>query len=374
LVHPRDRFEQFSKTGGKFIAPTDDDLRTLVALRAIAARNLDGFDGWLRARKPLFDTSLFKTVGLCPPPFLSSQSPTQVGRSPGAVGTASIRNPVAGKMAPTVNKQTKGAGSGNNGATQQKDGPPEAKVPGCQATRKAGDPRQIAIGRRFEHGTLGDSVMLAAELLRRHVAILAGSGSGKTVLLRRIIEEAALIGIPSVVLDINNDLSQLGEPWPARPDEFGQDAACQAAAYHARTDVVVWTPGVSSGNPVSLNLLPHFAGIGDKHDTRTEDERAQAVEMARATLSPYLGLAGQKAYLKQGVLADALRAFAKSGGRALDDLIGFLFELPEDVSKIGSAPKLAAEVANQLLAAIATNPLLHSPASTLDPQMILADS
>jgi DNA helicase HerA-like ATPase len=37
-------------------------------------------------------------------------------------------------------------------------------------------------------------VTLAADLLPRHVAVLAGSGSGKTVFMRRIIEEAALLG------------------------------------------------------------------------------------------------------------------------------------------------------------------------------------
>src|SRR5580692_3048559 len=110
--------------------------------------------------------------------------------------------------------------------------------------------RLIPIGRRFERGTLGEAVTLPADLLTRHVAILAGSGSGKTVLLRRIMEEAALLGIPAIVLDVNNDLSRLGEEWPTRPDGFNDEDAAKAAAYHARVDVVIWTPGVSSGNPV----------------------------------------------------------------------------------------------------------------------------
>src|SRR5205823_3386090 len=126
--------------------------------------------------------------------------------------------------------------------------------------------------------------------------------------------------------------------------------------------------GVSSGNPVSLDLLPDFAAIGQKQDKQTEDERGQAVEMARATLAPYLGGTGQKAFLKQGVLADALRAFANGGGGTLNDLIGLLSNPPEDVSKIGNAPKLAGEIANQLLAAIATNPLLQSAGQSLDPK------
>ena len=68
---------------------------------------------------------------------------------------------------------------------------------------------------------------------------------------------------------------------------WSEEDAAKAEAYRACADVVIWTPGVTSGNPISLNLLPDFAAIGDKQDRETEDERTQAVEMARATLGPY---------------------------------------------------------------------------------------
>jgi hypothetical protein len=95
--------------------------------------------------------------------------------------------------------------------------------------------------------------------------------------------------------------------------------------------------------------------------------------MAQATLEPYLGGAGQRAGLKRGVLADALRFFAVGSGGALEDLIKLLSELPEDASLIGDAPKLAAEIANQLLAAVATNPLLKSGGPSLDPKRLFYD-
>ena len=92
-----------------------------------------------------------------------------------------------------------------------------------------------------------------------------------------------------------------------RPDGFSDEDEAKAGAYHNRADVVIWTPGVSSGNPVLLNLRPDFGGIGRKQDKQADDERAQAVEMARATLAPYLGGAGQRGFLKQGVLAQNSR-------------------------------------------------------------------
>jgi hypothetical protein len=117
-------------------------------------------------------------------------------------------------------------------------------------------------------------VELKANLLFSHIAILAGSGSGKTVLLRRIVEEAALLGIPAIVLDPNNDLSRLGDAWPTHPETWGNGDAAKAEAYRACADVVIWTPGVSSGNPISLNLLPDFAAVGDKQDKETADDRS----------------------------------------------------------------------------------------------------
>lgn len=49
-------------------------------------------------------------------------------------------------------------------------------------------------------------VNLPTKLLSRRTAIIAGSGSGKSVLLRRIVEEAALAGIPAIVIEPNNAL------------------------------------------------------------------------------------------------------------------------------------------------------------------------
>jgi len=55
---------------------------------------------------------------------------------------------------------------------------------------------------------------------------------------------------------------------------------------------------------------------------------------------------------------------------ATKHLIDLLSELPEGVSKISGAEKLAGETANQLRAAIETNPLLKSIGPSLDPQRL----
>jgi Helicase HerA, central domain len=354
---------QFLKAGGKFISPTDDDLRAFAALVALDKRNPPAFDAWLRQRRPLFQTRLFQEAGLCPPPFLSSPPPTEPEKKQ---ATAHEIDAPSQSLRPSIASRDREVFSQRTASAEIQS--PIRQLP-AQPQGSAIE-RSVPIGRRYTNGTLGDSVMLKTNLLFSHVAILAGSGSGKTVLLRRIVEEAALLGIPAIVLDPNNDLSCLGDAWPSEPDTWSDEDIAKADAYQKRADVVIWTPGAASGTPISLNLLPDFAAIGDKQDEESADERAQAVEMARATLEPYIGGTGQKALLKQGILADALRAFAKTGGGVLDDFVGFLAELPENVSKIGGAPKLGSELANHLLAAIATNPLLQSEGQSLDSKIL----
>ncbi|ABD86747.1 helicase HerA domain-containing protein [Rhodopseudomonas palustris] len=335
--------EKFLQAGGQFIAPTEQDLRAFVALRAMAQRNADGFEAWLRARKPLFDTALFKAAGLAPPPFLAGPQPDPAKPS----GSSPVPPPAP--PAPSLVSTA----------------PRSAPSPVAPAASKPVD-RDIPVGHRYERGTAGAAAMLPADLLPRHTAILAGAGSGKTVLLRRIVEEAALLGIPAIVLDTNNDLARLGDQWPAPPEGRSADDAAKAANYQRDVEVVIWTPGFNAGRPMSLALLPDFAALKDD-----EGERDLAIEMARATLSPYIGGGkGASAKLKEGVLADALRSFAHAGGGDLERLIELLAELPDDTSRIDDAAKLAAAIANQLRAAIATNPLLQSRGTPLDPQVL----
>jgi hypothetical protein len=341
----RQLVQKFFQAGGRFIAPTEGDLRAIAALRSMLQRDLDGFDVWLRKRKPLFNTALFKSAGLCPPHFL------QAPETP--PGGASLKTARA-ERTQTINEVPAAVGI--------------AETTHAPAKQPGGGLRQIPIGRRFERGNLGNLEALPANLLMRHVAIIAGSGSGKTVLLRRIVEEAALLGIPAIVLDTNNDLARLGDNWPNLPEGWTDDDVSKAAEYAKRVEVAIWTPGRSGGRPIALGLLPDFSALTDDLDARD-----QAVEMANATLVPWIGATGTSAALKRGVFADVLRQFAKKGGK-LDDLIELLTDLPDGVSQIGSASKLAAGIADQLRAAIATNPLIQSRGPSLDAGLLFEGS
>ena len=59
-------------------------------------------------------------------------------------------------------------------------------------------PDAVPLGVELRSNT---TVSVELSALRKHMAIFAGTGSGKTVLIRRLVEECALRGVSSIVLD-----------------------------------------------------------------------------------------------------------------------------------------------------------------------------
>jgi DNA helicase HerA-like ATPase len=74
--------------------------------------------------------------------------------------------------------------------------------------------------------------------------------------------------------------------------------------------------------------------------------------------------------LQKGVLVEALRHFAKSGGGDLGRFTKLLEDLPDGLTPIGNATKLAAGMADQLYAAVSANPLLRAEGPILDPKRL----
>jgi hypothetical protein len=215
----------------------------------------------------------------------------------------------------------------------------------------------------------GEPLRLDLTALRKHAAVFAGSGSGKTVLLRRIVEECALQGVSSIVLDPNNDLARLGDAWPEPPEAWGPDDAQLAKRYLAETDVVIWTPGRATGRPLAFRPLPDFAGVLDD-----EDEFAAAVEVAVATLAPQVRLKGStvKANIGLAVLRQAVIHHAHTGSRSLPGLIEVLSDLPEGVSTLNDSRRVAAALAEALKAAMVNDPLFAGGGDPIDPGALLS--
>ncbi|MFC7245373.1 helicase HerA domain-containing protein [Catellatospora aurea] len=349
----------FAADGGTRLSIGEDDLRTFAALRQLLAERDSGLAAWLADRRPAGRTMLLRTV---------------LGEIVAEIAVA--EQAAERRRDQAVHAQT---GSGETarepGATAQAgaeaDGAADIGVDafggsvGEPAVRDAAPAHTITLGAGYDDG---EPVRLDLESLRKHTAIFAGSGSGKTVLIRRLVEECALQGVSTIVLDPNNDLARLGDPWPEPPAGWSAGDAARSAEYLAHTDVVVWTPRREAGRPLSFQPLPEFATIRDD-----ADEFGAAIDAAVASLAPRAKVDGgtAKAMRGQAVLNEALRHFARSGGEGIRAFVGVLSALPDGVSQLEDAEKIAFELSQNLTAAMVTDALFGGGGAPADPGLLL---
>lgn len=194
-----------------------------------------------------------------------------------------------------------------------------------------------------------DLVLYDSKDLVTHAVCVGMTGSGKTGLCLGLLEEAAIDGIPAIIIDPKGDLSNLlltfpelrpadFRPWinesDARtkgqsPDEF---AAAQAALWSkgladwgqdgpriARlkqsAEFVVYTPGSSAGVPVSV--LKSFAPPGEAvmQDAELLRERIGATATSLLAL---VGVDADPAQSREHILLSAIFASEWGQGRSLD--------------------------------------------------------
>lgn len=319
---------EFEAAGGRVLPMSEDDVRTMTALRDLIDDNHPDLPEWLRRRRPAHGigwlrAALGDIAGDPPPPAqidIDAELPT---------------GPIPAQ--------------------------PAAPVIEHSATA-------VTLGL---DSTTGRPVSVDLAALRKHTAIFAGSGSGKTVLIRRLIEECALRGVSSIVLDPNNDLSRLGARWPETPPGWNPGDDERADAYFDNAEVVVWTPRRSTGRPLAFQPLPDFASVIDD-----ADEFSEAVESAVAALEPRALISGNtaKAERSRAVLREALRFYGAGRSITLDGFIDLLANLPTEVSALGGAQKLAAELAQNLRAATVNDPLFGGAGTAADPGVLLTPS
>ena len=170
------------------------------------------------------------------------------------------------------------------------------------------------------------------------------------------------------MLDPNNDLARLGDPWPEPPASWRPGDARRAEDYLAHTDVVIWTPRREAGRPLSFRPLPEFRTIRED-----PDEFAEAVESAVASIVPRAKLDARtsKAHLGQAVLRNAVQYYGKRGGSSMRGLIDLLAAMPDGVSELDNAAKIGGELAQTLTAAMVNDPLFGGGGTAADPGVLL---
>ncbi|MDR7278004.1 ATP-binding protein [Catenuloplanes atrovinosus] len=396
----REAVAAFAKDGGVRLPLDDEDLRILFALRMMFQDPSAGLRAWLAARRPTRSVAVFQAAladadawlpervavpaGRPAPPAnrataFDGPPPASGDRAAAAgdraavfadrTGPANERATMFGDPAPAPpwnpgRSATGTAPQEDAGGADQRSAPAVGRIPRQSVPDAAAGSAEFVIGHGYGSGT---AVSLRLEALRKHMTIFAGSGSGKTVLIRRIVEECALRGVSSIVLDLNNDLARLGDAWPEEPAAWGTGDAAKAADYLAHTDVVVWTPRRDAGRPLVFQALPDFTGVRDD-----PDEFNEAVESAVASLEPRaLSGRGVKANLQLAVLRRAIEHYGRQGGNRLQGLIDTLSDFPEDIIELDDAAKIANGLAQSLTAAKYNDPLFGGAGTAMDPGMLL---
>lgn len=192
-----------------------------------------------------------------------------------------------------------------------------------------------------------------------HALVIGMTGSGKTGLCFDMIEEAAIDGIPSILIDPKGDLANLLLTFPdLRPEDFApwinEDDArklgLSAAEYAAQqatlwrhglakwgqdgerirrlreaAEFAVYTPGSTAGLPVSI--LRSFAAPGQAilDDPELLTER---VESTVASLLGLIDIAADPVKSRETILLSTLLRHAWAQGRSLD-LAGLIHEVQQ---------------------------------------------
>ncbi len=208
------------------------------------------------------------------------------------------------------------------------------------------------LGKQVDPQTMqrGDGYLLYdSKDLTTHAVCVGMTGSGKTGLCIGVLEEAAIDGIPAIVIDPKGDMTNLMltfpdlapvdfAPWINREDAAAKGlseadyAASQAEtwrkgiaeweqdggrirAMREKTEFALYTPGSTAGKPLSvLSLLasPPAAVLNDPESLN---------ELAAGTASSLLGLLGIDAdpiRSREHILISNLLLTAWRGGAAMD--------------------------------------------------------
>ena len=108
----------------------------------------------------------------------------------------------------------------------------------------------MLLGERRDNG---DIIQIDKMVLARHAAMLGSTGSGKTVMAKSVIEEAALAGIPALILDPQGDLARLALAIDEHDLAEQGGEVDRMKKLISTMEVRIWTPLRSKGLPLCID-------------------------------------------------------------------------------------------------------------------------
>jgi hypothetical protein len=332
-------FRKFRDGGGRQLLVPIPEWERMMTVREFTAhhRGDAGMAQWLEGTKPL--SSLISIIHLLRLDLLGRPVPRLVQKE-----MDDPQGSLDGIEAQAGDGASGGAADGASGQPAKDDDVPLSLL----LDENGAYGSSILSGR--EIGTRGRPVTLNKSVLKRHAAFLGGSGSGKTTLALSLIEQLLLRGIPAVLIDRKGDLASYARPdvWKSDLNEPADRKADREKLADA-IDVAVYTPGRSSGRPISITLLP--TGINELPD----HEQQLLANLSAAALGEMLHLKNSATHQKQsGVLAVALRILGSLSTQevTLGDLIHLLEdehpELTDRTQRMDPSGKLRRDLVAQL--------------------------
>ncbi|MDI6737131.1 MAG: DUF853 family protein [Nanoarchaeota archaeon] len=216
---------------------------------------------------------------------------------------------------------------------------------------------------------LGRDMKYPLETLKKHFICLGSTGSGKTVLSKALIEEAAINGIPSIIVDPQGDLASLAMPGTGKNVDKER-----LELFQKNARVVVFTPTSSKGIPLCVNPLKL-----PKKNIDSEDA-VSVLNQISSSVTKLIGYDLDKDAGKnsQAVLYLLLHDCWKKEIHltTFDGLSSLVLNAPENVRKEGEAffndAKALAQLAKKLkFLTIGEKELMFQSGAQLDMDMLL---
>jgi hypothetical protein len=327
------RIGELVKAGGMALPVEDGDLRAIAAFDAFVAAHggRAGFAEWRARSRPLARLALFRK--------LLELDRTEARRTAPPAAVPPLRAPSA-PPAPEPPKP-----------------PPVVDV----------TPRQLRLG--VTPTMRAEPVTLDLETFKVHAAVLGTTGSGKTTIALRVIEQLLERGISVLLVDRKGDLARYASRawW----DEVPADPELARRKQQLRDRVVVdlYTPGEANGRSLRIPVVP--AGM---HEMTTQ-ERDQVSKTAAGGLAAMIGYGkGDSQRKREAILKKAIELHADTAGATLDDLRDTISRPdPELLAAVGNLTRHFGAVAEDLdMLAIQRGNLLSGAGDVLDVHAMLA--
>ena len=100
-----------------------------------------------------------------------------------------------------------------------------------------------------------EEIVLPLDSLKRHFAALGASGSGKTVLVKVLLEECIRNEVPTIIVDIQGDLASLAMVADKKEVQSKGVPGSYVDDYKKKAEIAIFTPASTKGIPISMNPL-----------------------------------------------------------------------------------------------------------------------